>query len=267
VGASSPGKAAFTARALRSISGRVLIYDAKAAQYVPVVRSQVSLRESTLDVGRTTMSDPTGRYLFRDLAKGSYTVSVPTETQTSSHTVRLGDQPADVANVDFQITRAGLADVPPPAAIPAGPQPLAIAPDSAPHRNVPAPVAANSSVAVRLTPAPPVAVKAPILKSAAAQQHNILGRQLSKAGHYREAIAELTAALVIDPDFALAYNARAFALVMLRDWSRAIEDLNHAIQVNPNYGDAYKIRAVARKAVGDSAGAAADLARTRELAH
>jgi hypothetical protein len=110
VGASSPGKAAFTARAFRSISGRVLRYDSKAGRYVPVNRAQVFLREP----GITTVTDLMGRYLFRDLAAGSYTLLVQNEAPTSSHTVRLGDQPVDLINVDFQISRPGPSDMPAP---------------------------------------------------------------------------------------------------------------------------------------------------------
>jgi hypothetical protein len=193
VGASSPGKAAFMARAYRSISGRVLSYDSKAGRYVPVNRAQVILREP----GLTAMTDLMGRYLFRGLAAGSYTITVQNEAQTSSHTVRLGGQPVDLIDTDFQISRPGPPDVPAPVVLPVQPQ--------------------------------PVAAKAVDTSFATAQQHNILGRQLSKSGRYREAIVELTEALRIAPDLALAFNARGFALVMLHDWARAIEDLDKAI--------------------------------------
>jgi hypothetical protein len=231
VGVASPGKAAFTARAFRSISGRVLSYDPGAGRYVPVIGTQVILREP----GLTTLTDLMGRYLFRDLAAGPYTISIQNEGQISTHTVQLGDQPVDLTNVDFQISRPGPPDVPAFAVLPLKAQPLA----------------ANGLDS----------------KSAAAQQHNVLGRQLTKAGRYREAIVELTEALRIAPDFALAFNARGFALVMLHDWARAIEDLDKAIRLNPSYGNAYAIRAVARRTIGDAPGAAADLKRSQQLAH
>jgi hypothetical protein len=117
VGASSPGKAAFTARASRSIAGRVLSYDPNAGQYVPVIRARVILREP----GLATVTDLTGRYLFRDLAAGSYTISVQNEAQTSTRTVRLGAQPVDLINVDLQIGRPGPPDVPAPAVLPVKP--------------------------------------------------------------------------------------------------------------------------------------------------
>jgi hypothetical protein len=100
VGASAPGKAVFLARAYRSISGRVLSYDSTAGRYLPVSRAQV-----TLEPGSTTVTDLTGRYLFRDLASGSYTIAVQSQALTSTRTVRLSAQPVDLKDVDFQISR------------------------------------------------------------------------------------------------------------------------------------------------------------------
>jgi hypothetical protein len=107
VGASSPGKAAFTVRAFRSISGRVLGYDTVAGRYVPVNNAKVLLRDS----GLTAATDSLGRYMFRDLAAGSFVISVPDEPQTAALTVRLGAQPMDLINVDFQISKPGVPDV------------------------------------------------------------------------------------------------------------------------------------------------------------
>jgi len=117
VGASSPGKAAFTVRALRSISGRVSIYDSAAGRYVPVDGARVIVAEPAL----VAVTDPLGRYLFRNLATGSYTISVRDEARTPARTVRLGAQPIDLTAVDFQISRAAPADVPSPEAAPAKP--------------------------------------------------------------------------------------------------------------------------------------------------
>jgi hypothetical protein len=230
VGASSPGRADFTLRALRSISGRVLRYDTAALQYVPVNGAHVTLREPRL----TATTDLTGRYLFHDLAAGSYTVEVQAPVQTSRRTIRLGGSPVDLPNVDFQMREGD------GAIVPAAPVPL--------------PVAVAPSLK-RI--APPLTVTA--------QQHNVLGRQLTSEGRYREAVVELTEALGIEPNFAQALNARGFAFFMLRDWRRAIEDLNHAIELNPNYANAYHNRGMARTNVGDAAGAQADLKRAQAL--
>jgi hypothetical protein len=96
----SPGKAAFIVRASRTITGRVLSYDSAVGLYVPVVGTEVILRES----GPTAVTDLNGRYLFRDLAAGTYTISVRNRVQTSTHTVVLGGEPVALINVDFQIS-------------------------------------------------------------------------------------------------------------------------------------------------------------------
>jgi hypothetical protein len=252
VGASSPGKAAFTVRAFRSISGRVLGYDTVASQYVPVNNAPVFLKEP----GLTVSTDLLGRYLFRDLAAGSYTLSVPNEPQTAAHTVRLGAPPVDLINVDFQISKpAPAADTVAPAVLPAGsPAVLAVEPrvDRRPLDLI------HATLPTVLRPAKP---------PTSAEDLDRLGRQLTKAGQYREAIAELTEAIRVAPDFARAYNARGYALALLRDWAAAIADLDQAIRLNPSYENAFALRSMARKAVGDALGAAADLKRSQQLAH
>ncbi len=234
VGVSSPGRADFTLRALRSISGRVLRYDTAALQYVPVNGEQVTLREP----GLTATTDLSGRYLFRDLAAGSYTVAVQAPLQMSAQSVRLGGSPVDLPNVDFQMREGGAPIVP------AAPAALPVA------TVVPAPEAPKPI-------APP--------RTVTAQQHNILGRQLTNEGRYREAVVELTEALRMEPNFTLALNARGFALFMLHEWARAIDDLNQAIRLNPKYANAYHNRAIARTNIGDAAGAAEDLKRAQAL--
>jgi hypothetical protein len=264
VGATSPGRAVFTVRAFRSISGRVLSYDAEAGRYIPVVHTRVSLQEP----GLTAVTDPTGRYLFRDLAAGPYTILVQGEAQNASRTVHLGAQPVDLSNVDFQWSARGAAEVPalephhePKPSDPVSPAPARV--DLPVH--LPEPLAPPAAVATTAKIQP--AVSRGTSPSAEALRGNIQGRQLTAAGRYREAIAELTEALRIAPDFALAWNARGFAFVMLRDWGRALRDLDQAILLNPGYRDAYHIRAIARKASGDLAGAAADLKRCQPLSH
>jgi hypothetical protein len=239
VGKAAPGKAVFTARAYRSIAGQVTSYDTKQTRYVTVNGAQVNLREP----GLSATTDLRGRYLFRDLAAGPYTISVQNEARTPARTVRLGGQPIDLTNIDFQISQPATSEVLAPVAIPSP-----VAP--------PAPVAPL---------APAVSLVKPEPLAPTAQQHNILGRELTKAGRYREAIVELTEALSIAPDFALAFNARGFAWLLLHEWARAIEDENRAILLNPKYANAYRIRAAARRSAGDAVGAAADLKRSRAL--
>jgi hypothetical protein len=99
VAPTSPGKASFTARAFRNIAGRVLSYDTQAGRYVPVAGAAVTLKET----GLTVLTDAQGRYLFRGLAAGTYSISVQSGARTAARTVRLGAQPVDLTNVDFQI--------------------------------------------------------------------------------------------------------------------------------------------------------------------
>jgi Carboxypeptidase regulatory-like domain len=254
VGKAAPGKAAFTARAYRSIAGQVTSFDTKQTRYVAVIGAQVNLREP----GLSARTDRLGRYLFRDLAAGSYTISIQNDAQTPARTVRLGSQPIDLTNVDFQIKPIDTPDVPAPKALPS-PAPTPAPAPLLPQAETPGPAA-------RPAPAAGPVNSGSDSTPGAAQQHNILGRQLTKAGRYREAIVELTEALRIAPDFTLALNARGFVLVLLHEWARAIEDLDRAIRINPKYANAYRIRAAARKSLGDEAGAAADLRKARQLA-
>ena len=78
-------------------------------------------------------------------------------------------------------------------------------------------------------------------------------------------MAELDAAIRLDPRLATSWNARGYAWLRLRNYDRAIADFSEAIRLNPAYANAWHNRAVARKAQGDQAGAAADAQKATAL--
>ena len=113
---------------------------------------------------------------------------------------------------------------------------------------------------------PPVADKPKqVATNGSAEQHHQAGRALMAQGKYVEAIVELTAALEAKPDLVLALNARGFCYYWTKDPQKALKDLDEAIRLNPKYLNAYQNRANARKAAGDTAGAAEDQAKIKEL--
>jgi Flp pilus assembly protein TadD len=75
----------------------------------------------------------------------------------------------------------------------------------------------------------------------------------------------LTEAIRLKPDFARAYNARAYAYLRLRDYKNAIADCDQAIRIDTQYVNAYINRASARRASGDKTGAEADLLKARQF--
>jgi tetratricopeptide (TPR) repeat protein len=75
----------------------------------------------------------------------------------------------------------------------------------------------------------------------------------------------LNQAIASKPDLSLAWNARGYAYLILRDHANAIQNFDRAIELNPKYANAYRNRGAARKAAGDTQGAAADLERAKQL--
>jgi hypothetical protein len=87
----------FTVKALRSIAGRVMVYDKATLQTVPLAGVLVRLKESRLEV----KTGPTGAYIFRNLAAATYTIAIELEGKEVSRTVTLAPAPASIRDIDL----------------------------------------------------------------------------------------------------------------------------------------------------------------------
>ena len=68
------------------------------------------------------------------------------------------------------------------------------------------------------------------------------GEDFAGVHQYDLAIADYTTAIELKPDYAEAYNDRAFAYYLKGDFDRAITDYTRAIELRPNYPKAYNSR-------------------------
>jgi hypothetical protein len=92
-----PASAQFTIKALRSIAGRVLVYDKATLQTVPLAGVTVRLKELSLEA----KSGAGGAYIFRNLAAGTYTVAIEHEGREITRTVTLEPPPASIRDIDL----------------------------------------------------------------------------------------------------------------------------------------------------------------------
>jgi len=107
-----PGKPAstqFTVRALRSISGRVLVYDKGVLQTVPLEGATVQLRGPSGQV-MEARTGANGGYIFRNLPAGVFTVVVEYGGKEASRSVMLTPAPINVREIDLN---AGTKDASP----------------------------------------------------------------------------------------------------------------------------------------------------------
>ncbi|HEY7402476.1 MAG TPA: carboxypeptidase regulatory-like domain-containing protein [Candidatus Angelobacter sp.] len=91
-----PASAQFSVRALRSIAGRVLVYDKGTLQAVPLEGATVRLKETALEI----KTGPNGGYIFRNLAAGTYTVSIEYGGRETTRTAVLPSAPVSLRDID-----------------------------------------------------------------------------------------------------------------------------------------------------------------------
>lgn len=101
VTAARAGHFQFTLPAQRSIAGRIAIYDPITGKTTPLGNVTVSLGS-----GHASMqTDSDGRYLFRQLPSGSYTLTVAHDGKLWTRAVFLGHTPDIETSVDITITQ------------------------------------------------------------------------------------------------------------------------------------------------------------------
>ena len=64
------------------------------------------------------------------------------------------------------------------------------------------------------------------------------------AFRYDDAIADMDAAIALDPNNPALYVERGQRIILLYEWDRALADYNHALELDPNYADAYYYRGI-----------------------
>ena len=77
-------------------------------------------------------------------------------------------------------------------------------------------------------------------------------------GHYDDTIKDYDQAIILNPQYANAYNNRGIVKARLGDYNAAVADYNEAIRLNPKYAEAYNNRGNAKSNLGDRTAAIAD---------
>lgn len=89
------------------------------------------------------------------------------------------------------------------------------------------------------------------------------------ASRFDEAVADMDAAIELDPDNPYLYLERGQRLLLLDEWDRALADYNHARELDPDYADAYYYRGIlytsAPEGIGSREAAIADFQHYLEL--
>jgi carboxypeptidase family protein len=102
VKASEPAPANIVAHALRSIAGTVTSFDEQLHKEVPVAGAKVTIAE----LGLATQTNTAGKYLFRRIPAGAYTVIATLGDQRQSQHVNVPANPGSVVAEKLMMTNA-----------------------------------------------------------------------------------------------------------------------------------------------------------------
>ncbi|HKF23672.1 MAG TPA: carboxypeptidase regulatory-like domain-containing protein [Candidatus Angelobacter sp.] len=92
-----PASVAFAVKALRSVSGKVLVFDQQAMKTVPLAGAVMRLKELSLEA----RTGETGAYIFRNLPAGTYTLVVEHQGKEFTRSVTLPAGPTSLRDVDL----------------------------------------------------------------------------------------------------------------------------------------------------------------------
>jgi len=99
VDSGKPASVQFTVKALRSIAGKVTVYDKTALQTVPLPGAIVHLKELPMQ----TVAAENGAYIFRNLPAGTFTIAVEYQGKETTQTVIVPTEPAIIRDVELSV--------------------------------------------------------------------------------------------------------------------------------------------------------------------
>ena len=100
--------------------------------------------------------------------------------------------------------------------------------------------------------------------------YRLRSRLNALAFRYDEAIADMDAAIALDPDSPALFVERGQRIILIYEWDRALADYDRALELAPNYADAYYYRGILYASVPEGIdarrAALADFQRSLDLA-
>src|SRR5258708_15863742 len=91
------------------------------------------------------------------------------------------------------------------------------------------------------------------------------GRVCFMLGYADKAISDYTKAIVLKPDYVVAYFGRGGLYYKLKRYAEAIKDITEAIRLRPNNAELYEARAKVYDATADRLRAETDREKATEL--